>query len=911
MKAVDLFAGAWRWSWVLTAPVVLAFGWWLQTTWHRYDSFKVEQAALEDFGLRRVGAMTAGELLRRLEVDWTQTGTGRPLPGLRTLELFVAEADLRRLDADLPHSGFTFVDGMLRWRGDDWKVSVRYRGDNVYHWGYRKKSFRIKTDKDRLFEGMRAFNLIAPRTPELLNNFLAYRLAARLQLVAPRVELVEVRLNGAVLGVEVLTEQLDESTLRSQSYMPGDLYSGDAVAQRAWTGIRNDLFRYPALWEKQAENNHYPAGARAPLEALLAVVGAPPIEARHQRLHELVDLEAFAAFSALEILCATIHVDTEHNWRLFYDANRCRFVPVVWDLFGWDARFAPEPGAGPRLDVLASPLHAVLHADARFLAARQAVLARFFAGGTHAAFLAEVDRAIAAVTPAVARDPALTMQVQTFRPAEVRAAMASLRERIERLWRDVDRASCEPQRPIGYWHDGDVVGLVVDDRVPLTLVQLQLDREVRPAAASVRFWRDGAPHDVDVSAAVAAHGTRLEVEVALLARHVQQIESLRTFEVKANRMVIRPASYELRIDGLEAARVFDVRCGRGPKWTESAVPVSPCQLDLGPMFAVVEPRPVQRPLVWSGRVELLGVTTLDVPLLIEPGSTIVLSPAASVVARARVLARGRPDAPIRFEPRGDQPWGAFALQGRGTDGSRFAHCEFRGGSGYKTPLFEYSAMLSVHDAHDVQLAHCQVRDGRIVDDMLHAVYAELQVEDCAFVGALADAVDLDISRASFDRCRFERNGNDGLDLMTSAVRVTDCSFRGCGDKGISVGEGSRVLALRPAMVGCGFGVQVKDGSVAALIAAELTGNRGAVDAYLKNWRYGAGGRVFVYNSRLGGNQTAATADRRSHVLLRDCAVEPPATTSASVRIEGTASAGPVRRDPADLEALRDLVPGRD
>ncbi len=912
MSLRRVLCAVWRWSWLLTLPISIAFVAWVRVTWQRYHTFRVEQATLEGFPLRDVGAMTLGEMVRHLEVAWTRAGDYRPLPALRTLDLHVPTVGLARLDADLPHSGSQFVEAVLGSGGQKWRAEVRYRGDNVYHWGYAKKSFRVKTKRGQLFEGMRAFNLIVPRTKELLNNYAAYRLAHRLGLIAPRVELVELRVNGAIRGVHVLTEQLDESTLRSQSYMPGDLYSGDAVALRAYVGIANDLFRYPALWEKQAANNHYELTSRAPLEALLAVVNAAPSEARHARLRELVDLDAFAAFSALEILSATIHVDTEHNWRLFYDANRGRFVPVVWDLFGWDASNAPDPGQGPRLDVLSSPMHAVLHADAGFLAARQRILARFFASGEHATFLQAISADMAAVQPAVERDPELTMQVRSVRPAAVVTAMQEMRQQIARLWQDIEDAYTRPREPVTYWRTERGIAFLLRDRVPITRVRLSLNQAARPGAAAVAWRRFGEQHQTDISASTSGHGTEVTIDVALSARHVLQIDSMRTFEVKVNRAVLRPAAYELLIEGVDPATVIDVRCERGGGAFESAVPGTPRELvDLGDVWRPVEPRAVRLPRVWRGRVELAGVTVIDDPLVIEPGTVVRLAPAASLVLRQRVLARGTAAAPIRFEPTDDKPWGVIALQGQDASGSQFVHCELRDGSGYKTPLFEYSAMLSIHDVRDVLLSHCHLRDSRIVDDMLHTVYADLRVTDCSFTGALADAVDLDISHATFERCTFEKSGNDGLDLMTASALVVDCIFRGCGDKGISVGEDSRLLAVRPKMVQCNFGVQSKDDSTAALIHAELFENKVAIDAYKKNWRYGHGGRVFAYNSSLLRNGKTATADKDSRVLLRDCQVDVAPPTAGQVVVDGHATAGPVRRDADESALLRHLEVQRD
>src|SRR5690606_3968817 len=232
MRIRPILRVAWRWSWLVTLPVTVAAFVWLRTTVARYRSFRVEQATLHDFRLTTVGRMTAGEMLRHLELDWTRLGGAPPIPGVRTLDVHAPDVLFARLDADLPHSGPEYLTdaiptggsappivkkvwAMLGAGGDSWRVQLRYRGDNVYHWGYRKKSLRLRTDKDRLFEGMRAFNLIAPRTPALLNNYLAFRLAHRLGLIAPRVELAELRINGVARGLYVLTEQPDEATLRA------------------------------------------------------------------------------------------------------------------------------------------------------------------------------------------------------------------------------------------------------------------------------------------------------------------------------------------------------------------------------------------------------------------------------------------------------------------------------------------------------------------------------------------------------------------------------------------------------------------------------------------------------------------------------------------------------------------------
>ena len=254
-------------------------------------------------------------------------GRGSPgIPGLGTVSLYVSKAGLSQLDRRLPESGFEYVDGGLWDDGRIREVELRYRGDNVYHWGYYKKSWRVKTKKGSLYHGMRRFNLLVPITPEIANNHLSYRLGAELGVISPRTEIVNVTINGKLRGIHHLVEQLSELTLRRHNSPPGDLYSGEIVARDVFVGVGvfNGLFENGGFWEKVAVDNHHEETSRAPLELLVRLVNSPWTEPAQEALGRLVDLEAFGRFNALEILLATARFDSIHNWRLYFDPARSK-----------------------------------------------------------------------------------------------------------------------------------------------------------------------------------------------------------------------------------------------------------------------------------------------------------------------------------------------------------------------------------------------------------------------------------------------------------------------------------------------------------------------------------------------------------------------------------------------------------
>ena len=94
-----------------------------------------------------------------------------------------------------------------------------------------------------------------------------------------------------------------------------------------------------------------------------------------------------------------------------------------------------------------------------------------------------------------------------------------------------------------------------------------------------------------------------------------------------------------------------------------------------------------------------------------------------------------------------------------------------------------------------------------------------------------------------ENCTFVNSGNDGIDMMTSQVRVRNCVFEGNGDKGASVGEASKASFFDSRFENCQIAIQVKDSSEAYLSRCVLNENQVAVSAYQKKPYYRAGGQV--------------------------------------------------------------------
>jgi hypothetical protein len=178
----------------------------------------------------------------------------------------------------------------------------------------------------------------------------------------------------------------------------------------------------------------------------------------------------------------------------------------------------------------------------------------------------------------------------------------------------------------------------------------------------------------------------------------------------------------------------------------------------------------------------------------------------------------------------------------------------------------------------VTITNSTFRDNSIVDDMVHFVYSDVFISGSKFIRSNLDALDADISTVKIVDSEFIDSGNDALDLMTTKAEVERTILIRSRDKGISVGEGSDLDVVDSVFEENEIGLQAKDSSIARLENVQMIQNRLAVDAYKKNWRYDAGGRVVLTDSRFDKNIIDITKDKHS-----------------SISIEGTTDASAVKK----------------
>lgn len=920
----------------------------------------------------------------------------------KSINLFIPENELSQLNSNLPHSGYKYVKGRIIKDEKLQKIKVKYRGDYAKHWHKYKKSLRVKTSKDKLFENVRRFNLLATRQ---IYNHLTYKLARSLDLHSPKSYLVNVNINMKYQGIFLLVEQIDEGTLRNNKLMPGDIFSGEMMAKDEFTGIKTKtLFERPEVWKKVSFNNHYKSSNNQSLSNLIKAINEPDLNKQDSMISNIIDIDKWARLSVLESLIQSTHFDIKHNWRIYYDPWIQKFIPIVWDGVGFISNFNK---GGITRDLIHTKLHKALFNNSEFLIAREQIFREFFStDGAARNFYKDAKKDVFEYSQAIQNDPYHEIDSETERK-RLNRVLKNL-EKSEKFFstkeitnsnnvsfnitdqnitlnlkdvRQVSAIKFSLSEPLDHIPNISVSqkssiseDLIekINPRIQMSKKEIIVSLNLLPNSfidnyskrkrllklnrLSTEYLFNFGKTNLTNIKKIEVYDTEnwITVKNSVTRDHQSKeikninlqnwkifVSSLNTknfrpvrfkdykilkngriifsFDLPLNSKAIRidppPRSYlkfkAFNISFPKIKKIYTPTINRinmmtkDKEWIISSGKKDPfivyglnketkrnlikknnrVSISFDLKISEKENFLIKKHFISSNRSLALDTKTLkgDIyvtgtkvykePVEILAGTKFILDDNANIIFKNKVTAIGNKTNPIVFEPQNKQTfWGMVALIGPRTKGSIFNFCHFTNGSGLKTAIANFTAMLSLHQVENFKIDNCFFANNFRTDDMVHTVYSSGTISNSKFLKAKSDAVDIDISSVNFYNNTFEANGNDAIDLMDSNSEIYGNIFELSGDKGISVGEGSIAIISENLFKKNIVGVQAKDKSLALISNSTFSNNNKHLDAYKKNWRYGDGGEVIVTKSLFSSNikkKKLISSDKNSQIFIFD------------------------------------------
>lgn len=139
----------------------------------------------------------------------------------------------------------------------------------------------------------------------------------------------------------------------------------------------------------------------------------------------------------------------------------------------------------------------------------------------------------------------------------------------------------------------------------------------------------------------------------------------------------------------------------------------------------------------------------------------------------------------------------------------------------------------------VNIYKCTFQNNRC-EDALNTIRSEFKVDNCHFYNISSDAFDSDFCKGTINNSSFKDIFNDAMDFSGSVVTIENCSTLNTGDKGISVGEESDVSVLSTTIDSAPIAVASKDFSVLFVRDLTMRNCRQGFVAFQKKPEYGPG-----------------------------------------------------------------------
>ncbi|MCE9593991.1 MAG: CotH kinase family protein [Planctomycetes bacterium] len=828
----------------------------------QFDDWNARSKHVDRFGFDRVRALARWPRVCELEAHLSAEDETRPL-----LRLFVDQNHFDAVGNDILGRWGEEIEGTVDEHGTLEKVGLKLRGDTSVHWTTVKKSFALRADRGRMFKGYRQ---LAFSAKDVLPAYLANSLPSEFGIKCADTAVVPVFLNDRFYGLFRFTETLDESLLRRHVMLPGNVYRGDTAERGEYFKHQErELFKNLAIWDRAAKNDRPGSTGTAALGEWLGALNGST-HAEFEEAMSWLDRDELSRMLALMLACGDpFHMSGVHNQFWYEDPSSGLLHQIPWDIRLLDLDRPPADSHFNRA------LRTFLR-DPRIFDGALAELAKQIEGGKLFAAakrrMDEIETRFGDMLEYEHLREGLIPDIGTSQ-----ACLSTIERNLAKVktWIGDASVACHAER--------DSNGLLV------------LDLETRGlAAAELTGFRVGGnsndewsppPGDGEVTGKGVAvwADSDLDGVWSVGDRRVDGIQAWDTFVfdtpeilypgVDTSRPILRSAPIAYRYF-LVATR-GDLTPNLRSRHTHEPVVASAWPKD-SPIAAsdswhpwLEKPKP-GREIVLKGDMQLtetlvVGATST---LTIEAGTHLTLGPNVSILAKGKVRARGTESAPITITNAVKQkPWGCFAMQGHGVDGSEFEWMNFEGGGGALLDRVEYTGMVCVHNAKNVTFRHCSFDSNMRCDDMIHADIADLNLLACSFRNANGDSVDYDMSGGEIRDCVIDRSANDGCDFMTCWPTVVGCTITNSLDKGISVGEASRPILFGNTIEGCNRGIEVKDTSEPVIAHNSIRNCKTGIRARLKNWRYGYGGWPKVVNSIVTDAKTTLEFDNKTHMTV--------------------------------------------
>jgi hypothetical protein len=760
---------------------------------------------------------------------------------LETLYIDISPRDMEQLRAKrqealelgiLLAANGDYVPAAMRLGHEEIPVELRLKGDWINHIAHDKWSFRVRTVGENYVYGMQRFSLHDPSMRSYLNEWLFLENMRSEDVLAVGYRFVHLVLNGEYKGIYALEEGFSKELFESQQRREGLIirYDEDLVWEyRAFyddqlipRGV-NEFYIIDEFQSGQIESNPALAAQRDAAVGMLRALWTGERNAA-----EVFDLTRMGWFLALSDLWSAPHGLIWHNLRYYYNPITALLEPIAFD----------SDALAGELDMAGLPQE-VFYNDPYLMAAYVQALERISQPGYVEALETELGAPYETLRAALEPEFGADLLEEPWDLLRGRQALIrQVLDPYQTVYAYVQRPLSESQLLV------DVGNLL---ELPLEIVGLEVNGQLVPAtpewvrAESIDLLVPPPSTDPDALILRPLAATATSMPYVHLQIPKSEFPNLATEEIQI----------VTRLWGSAKEHKDPVLPGYTVPRANGPIPEMPTVSQVLALHPYLEhDLDNQMLFVDGGTWDIIGNLILPAGygLRLAPGTTLRFGRDNFLLSSGPLDFQGTEEEPILLQPVTASASGSDADQWRGivvlsaSSPSIWNYVTVERTAAIDQDGWTLTGGTTFYES-PIRLTHSRIVESR-AEDGINVVRARFEFADCEFSSSISDAFDADFSQGTVSDCNFHDTGGDGIDISGSDVEVQRVRMLNIGDKGISVGEASRLKANDTHFENVGMGVVSKDLSHATLRnAVIINAHVAGLAAYEKKGAYGPASMV--------------------------------------------------------------------
>jgi hypothetical protein len=722
------------------------------------------------------------------------------------------------------------------------KVDIRLKGDITDHIEDKRWSLRVKVKGNDAIFGMTRFSLQDPKVCGYINEWLLHQLYRYEGLISLRFKFVDVIINGKNMGIYALEESFSKELIEHNNRREGPIlkfnekYLWDGTyGNKGTVKSQADIFFASDIDVFRTKKTY--ADKNLLLNYGVASLMLDNFRAGLAQPSQVFDIDRLAKLYALANLTNSDHVLRWKNVRYYYNPILNKLEAIGYNSYSSGMRI------GQRREMIFSnsypqgyfvtEYHNMLFEDDDFLTKYMQALEKFSDQAYLDAFFLSIEDELQMNLSILYRNyPFYDFNKTDFynnqrlirgmlNPAIAAKARAIKNNQVNAPKFQVANTGFLPIVPVAIQSSSG------DSSFPLRTAVLPGKAQSRPLKYHEVYFAD--PAEQKATSLLRGRFLFIYRIVGLDELHSSPLEILSLDESGLTLL-----DHQKALKDLAADRIFEVDAAK---------------------------REVRvRPGSWQLSKDI--VVPKGFRVVCPAGVKLDLTNSAKLVSHSPLTFTGTKNAPIIFNSSDSSGQGLVVLSADGK--SILKHVYFRNLTNPSCDAWNLTGAITFYES-PVGFFNCEFVKNN-AEDSLNIVRTNFLVDSCYFGRAASDAIDVDFGDGEILSTNFANSSNDAIDVSGGRVSVQDVFIDGAGDKGLSAGEGCRLVAKDVKLKNVEIAVASKDRSSLSLYDAVITDAQVGLTVFQKKPEFDAAA-IVAHGVELSGVKVPFLVEKGSSILV--------------------------------------------